>query len=272
MSWDVVRGILEANWNQESGYTSPNKQTYPWRWLWDSCFHTLLWVRLQPDRALLELAAVLQPQDEATGFVPHLHYVTDPGHDQTLWGRAKVSTITQPPMYGHAIRVMSEHGIDIPGPLLEAARRGIGFFLERRQHQGLITALHPWETGCDDSPRWDSWVHHPYSRHGFALIKGRLVGALVLMGEGVAVDSTEFRVGSVVLTALVAFNAFELAQEARAGVHVLELDVEVVAKDSLDSLRFASTEEAVVDEDAGELVADRLVDERGGDAGIHPAA
>lgn len=210
--WRVVRRFLDINWNEEAGYTAPNSLTYPWRWLWDSCFHVVLWSRLRPDRAGRELEAALTPQDEATGFVPHIHYIADPGFDRTLWGRKSVSTITQPPMYGHAIRVMSESGLEVPETLLLAARRGIGFFLERRLHHGLVTAVHPWETGCDDSPRWDSWVHNPYTRHGFTLIKGRLVAALQLEGKGVAVGSSEFRVGSVSLTALVAFNALELAQ------------------------------------------------------------
>lgn len=209
--WSEVAGLLERNWNQEGGYTAPNIRVYPWRWLWDSCFHVLLWSRLRPERALRELEAVFRPQDPATGFIPHIHYVGDPGFDRTLWGRDSVSTITQPPMYGHAIRMLSEAGIEVPPGLIDAAGRGLGFFLERRLHHGLVLAVHPWETGCDDSPRWDSWVHQPYSRHAFALIKGRLVGALELEGE-VAVDSREFRVGSVALTALVAFNAMELAE------------------------------------------------------------
>lgn len=210
-SWETVHRVLDGNWNEEGGYTSPNSTVYPWRFLWDSCFHVVLWSRLQPDRAFRELEAALTPQDQPTGFIPHVHYRPDPGYDRTLWGRHSVSTITQPPMYGHAIRVMSESGLEVPGSLIEAARRGIGFFLERRLRRGLVTAVHPWESGCDDTPRWDSWVHDPYSRHSFALIKGRLVGALRLERNSVAIDSSEFRVGSVALTALVAFNAMELA-------------------------------------------------------------
>ena len=210
-TWKAVHHFLDLNWNEEGGYTAPNPDVYPWRWLWDSCFHVLLWSRLRPERALQELEAVFRPQDGATGFIPHVHYVGDPGFDRTLWGRESVSTITQPPMYGHAIRMMSDDGLDVPERLVAAARLGIDFFIRRRRHQGLIVALHPWETGCDDSPRWDSWVHSPYSRHGFALVKGRLVGALQLDG-GVAVGSDLFRVGSVALTALVAFNALELVR------------------------------------------------------------
>lgn len=206
-----VVAYLERHWNEEGGYTAPNTQVYPWRWLWDSCFHALLWARLRPERALRELEGVFRPQDRASGFVPHIHYTGDPGYDRTLWGRDNASTITQPPMYGHAIRFLVDEGIAVPSHLVEAARRGLDFFFERRVNEGLVTALHPWETGCDDSPRWDSWVHRPFSRHAFALVKGRLVGVLELERGELAIDSDEFRVGSVALTALVAFNAIELA-------------------------------------------------------------
>lgn len=202
--------FLERHWNEEGGYTAPNTEVYPWRWLWDSCFHALLWARLRPERATRELEAVFAPQDPETGFVPHIHYPGDPGFDRTLWGRDTVSTITQPPMYGHVIRVLVEEGVEVPSRLVDAARLGLRFFLRRRLHDGLVVAVHPWETGADDSPRWDSWVHRPFSRHAFALVKGRLVGALDLEGDGVAVGSREFQVGSVALTALVAFNCLEL--------------------------------------------------------------
>lgn len=211
MTWDTMAAILERNWNEAGGYTAPNPTVYPWRWLWDSCFHVLLWQRLDTDRALRELEAVLRPQSEATGSIPHVHYVGDPAHARTLWGRDEISTITQPPMYGHAIRTLTESGVQIPQHLMEAAGRGISFFLERRSgDDGLIQAVHPWETGCDDSPRWDSWAPRPFTRHGFALIKGRLVGKLHLEGD-TALANPEFNVGSVALTALVAINASELA-------------------------------------------------------------
>lgn len=209
--WQEARRILDRNWNEEGGYTAPNHTTYPWRWLWDSCFHAVLWARLDPERARRELEAVFGPQDQVTGFVPHVDYRADPDFDLTLWGRPAVSTITQPPMFGHAIRVMVERGVEIPDRLLTAARRGLGFFFDWRLEDGMVVALHPWEVGCDDSPRWDSWVHHPFTRSGFLLVKGRLVAALELDENGVAVGSREFRVGSVALTALVAFNARELA-------------------------------------------------------------
>ena len=66
-------------------------------------------------------------------------------------------------------------------------------------------------------------------------------------------------------------DAGELAEEALLGVDVDERDVEVVAErlDDLHGLVFP--EQAVIDEDARELVADGLVDEQRGDRRVHSA-
>ena len=96
---------------------------YPWLWLWDSCFHTLIWADLdRPDRAVAELGCVLELQDGA-GFVPHMGYQLDPQVPVDLWGRAGSSSITQPPMYGHAVAQLRRRGIDVPDELAREERR-----------------------------------------------------------------------------------------------------------------------------------------------------
>ena len=99
--------VLDANWRQP-GFCVPNAASYPWQWLWDSCFHAVCWAHLgEPDRARTELANVLS-QQAADGFVPHMTYWSERGvpDDDThaaFWGRPATSSITQPPMYGHAV-------------------------------------------------------------------------------------------------------------------------------------------------------------------------
>ena len=67
-------------------------------------------------------------------------------------------------------------------------------------------------------------------------------------------------------------DALELREEQLGGVLVLQLHLEVLAEDLLHDLGLAGAQQAVVDEDAGELVADGLVQKRGGHAGIHATA
>ena len=67
---NAVHRMLDEHW-VEPGYAAPNEATYPWQWLWDSCFHSLIWAELgEGERALTELATMFGPQDDA-GFVTH---------------------------------------------------------------------------------------------------------------------------------------------------------------------------------------------------------
>ena len=66
-------------------------------------------------------------------------------------------------------------------------------------------------------------------------------------------------------------DAGELAEEQVGGVAMHQRDVVVVAEEVDHLLRLAAAQQAVIDEDAGELVADRLVDQHGGDRGVDAA-
>jgi len=86
----LATDVLNANWREDGGYTSPNLDTYPWQWLWDSCFHAIIWAALGDERAVRELEAVFTHQD-AVGFVPHMGYQLDPEVATPLWGRSGCS-------------------------------------------------------------------------------------------------------------------------------------------------------------------------------------
>ena len=124
----------------------------------------------------------------------------EPSHHEWFWGRSGSSTITQPPMYGHAVAALRRRGIDVGDDLVERACAGIQFFLRERRHpSGLIAVTHPWETGCDDSPRFDHWGAGDPKR--WYDVKGALVAALPDNG---------FDCAPVSLSALVAWNGREL--------------------------------------------------------------
>ncbi len=222
---EQVRAMLETHWVPE-GYAAPNGSVYPWQWLWDSCFHSIIWECLgDAQRATRELASALSTQD-ANGFVPHMNYRRDPLFHATFWGREGASSITQPPMFGHAIAALRGRGVDVPIDTIERAHRGIRFLLEtRRRHDasGLVLLAHPWETGCDDSPRWDDLC----PGDGFTLArwherKGELVASVEQDAVGSPIANHAFTVASAGFNALVAFNAFELGVDAVAIVDALD--------------------------------------------------
>ena len=75
-----------------------------------------------------------------------------------FWGRPGTSSITQPPMYGHAVAELVRRGVDVDADVVDRAGRGLRFLLESRVRDGVGPVIvHPWESGCDDSPRWDAW-------------------------------------------------------------------------------------------------------------------
>lgn len=197
------------------GYTAPNTVVYPWMWLWDSCFHILVWQALGEDeRALLELTSALSPIDSA-GFVPHMGYQLAPERAVGLWGRPQTSSITQPPMYGHALAELVRAGVDVPEELTDRARRGLEFLLRRRARDrasGLIEVVHPWETGCDDSPRWDDLAGPGRFELGlWRRRKNALLKDIERGPEGEPLANARCGIAPCGFNALVAFNAFELA-------------------------------------------------------------
>jgi len=63
----------------------------------------------------------------------------------------------------------------------------------------------------------------------------------------------------------------ELAQKLLGGIHVYQRNVVMVPEQVDDGLGFIEPQHAVIDEHAGELVADRLVDQHRGHRGIDAA-
>jgi hypothetical protein len=208
-----VSEMLHAQWMPE-GYTAPNNAVYPWQWLWDSCFHTIVWLELGDDaRALQEVTHALSVQDDESGFVPHMHYERGPDTHASFWGRRGASSITQPPMFGHAIAECVRQGVDVPAELIERGVRGLEFLLRRRARHlasGLVMLAHPWESGADDSPRWDDLCPDGISPENWHRRKGELVASIVRSASGAPIANPSCVVASVGFNALIAFNAYEL--------------------------------------------------------------
>jgi hypothetical protein len=233
-----ARQVLRANWRPE-GYTVPNATVYPHQWLWDSCFHAVAWAALgEPDRARRELAAVFDAQG-ADGFVPHVRYWTVPDQHRQLWGRAGASTVTQPPMYGHALAELARRGVDVADEVVDRAWAGLTHLLTRRPRPGGgVGLVHPWESGCDHSPRWDAWCPGGFDEGRWFDVKGRLVDVTVRTREGTPVHNPAFTVASAGFDALVVFNCWELhAVRPEPAVEVLADEVAESLVDRWDASR-----------------------------------
>lgn len=209
--------MLSAAWRQP-GFCVPNPTTYPYQWLWDSCFHSITWAELGDDRCVSELTNTLAHQDK-DGFVPHMTYWGEPDAHADFWGRSHVSTISQPPMYGHCFAELVRRGFSPGSELADRARRGLKNLIGRpRTQTGLVPVWHPWETGCDDSARWDDWVRGDgFTAENWRAKKSEFVFGMAKTSEG-AVAGSDFEVGSVGFNALVAWNVLELAAVGESDV------------------------------------------------------
>ncbi|MGW3268880.1 MGH1-like glycoside hydrolase domain-containing protein [Streptomyces sp. NPDC001056] len=169
--------VLDANWT--GGSTVPSRSLYPHQWSWDSAFIAIGLRHVSPLRAQTELETLLAAQ-WADGRVPHIvfnpsvplgAYFPGPdfwrsstaGHPAGAPRTVQTSGIVQPPV--HALAAWLVHRAD-PGlshargflarvyPRLAAWHR---YLLRCRDlgGGGLVSVVHPWEQGMDNSPCWD---------------------------------------------------------------------------------------------------------------------
>jgi len=194
----------------------PNPATYPHLWLWDSCFHAVVWAHLGDERASRELEAVLEGQ-LSDGLVPHMRYGGQ-APDTWLGPLRTTSSLAQPPMFGHAVKVLLAHGITPSPQVVSRARRGLDWlWTHRRTELDLLYVVHPWETGNDHSPRWDGWgapgrTRDDYDRAARTAWNKLRMGDVTFHDDGAAAWSSAFVACPAGFNAYVAFNLAELAQ------------------------------------------------------------
>jgi hypothetical protein len=160
--------------NHHKKFTKPSSKLYPHQWNWDSAFIAIGLSHIDEQLAQQEIASLLNGQWR-NGMIPHIVYSDSSDNylpDANFWGSKEVesspknistSGITQPPVLSSAALKVFENSKDkynskkflkeIYPKLLSYQR----FLNEERDltEDGLICILHPWESGLDNSPRWD---------------------------------------------------------------------------------------------------------------------
>ncbi len=215
MPWAVAdireraRSVLDSSWRADDDFCPPNAQVYPHQWLWDSCFHAIAWSALGDQRGLRELRSCFRAQ-LPSGFVPHMRYLEPNNLRGPLTDR---SSFTQPPIYAHAAHVLTRAGFAIETTLLDAIASGLEWLWQhRREDRGLLFIVHPWESGADDSPRWDSWLSHSrYDHRAYSKFDAELVAQTDYDDAGAAVWSRTFVAIPAAFNAFAAHAAHELA-------------------------------------------------------------
>jgi hypothetical protein len=186
----LAAGVLRRN--SLKSWTKPAPDLYPHQWSWDSAFIALGLAHLDDRRASQELKTLFSGQ-WATGKLPHI--IFDPEAppqsyfpDAERWNSSALSSdapeerhtsgLCQPPVHAIAVLRIFESAKkkyhrdqgegDKDERRLSLARRFLKesyprLFAWHRylatardpEGSGLVTIYHPWESGTDNSPRWD---------------------------------------------------------------------------------------------------------------------
>lgn len=170
----LAKTILDFNWTGE--YTKPGPRLYPHQWSWDSALIAIGYARYDQDRAARELNHLLESQWKG-GLLPHEVHdprLLDGGSgglgfwnaqgDPRAPNDRQTSGEVQPPVHAiAALRVYEYAGDEARARafLEEAFPRLKSWheYLHRERDpegEGLVYVRHPWETGMDNSPTWDS--------------------------------------------------------------------------------------------------------------------
>jgi len=180
----AVRAQEVLRHNDMGGWTRAAPELYPHQWSWDSAFIAIGLAHLNTRRAARELESLFEHQWK-TGKVPHIVFNPEaqpgsyfPGPDHWACAAASpeappappyTSCLCQPPVHAIAALRIWEVAERNGGEEAGAARAFLreiypGLLLWHRylltyrdpEGSGLITIFHPWESGTDNSPRWDT--------------------------------------------------------------------------------------------------------------------
>ncbi|HEY3000350.1 MAG TPA: hypothetical protein VGJ43_17335 [Acidimicrobiales bacterium] len=176
----AAEAIAVLRGNDRGTWTRPSPRLYPHQWSWDAAFVAIGWTHFDAERAVTELRSLFRGQ-WADGMVPQIVFddcVALGAYEPRprTWATARLcppgvatSGICQPPVHAIALARVREVAGRRGDGSLAAVDRAVTDLYPRLAawHRwlrttrdpagtGLVTIFHPWESGLDNSPRWDA--------------------------------------------------------------------------------------------------------------------
>lgn len=163
--------------------TVPSKEYYTHQWNWDSATVAMGMIHYQPAAAYGELRSLISGQWE-NGLIPHVTYnkeerlyypQAEKWQTEKFWRHnIPTSGITQPPLLAISVDYIYRHSPDkkqakiFLHEMLPALVKFHDYLKTYRDPEdcGLLTIIHSWESGADNSPRWD----HVYDQYALDTI------------------------------------------------------------------------------------------------------
>ncbi len=159
----ILKKNAEESRNEDIVFTAPSPGIYDQQWFWDSCLHSLVWFKLgNKDRAFKELESLFIGKGQKILF-PHMIFwnykKTNPYWwiFDRLYPTKNYSELIQPPIIGYPLlRLVKENHKKVSN-LVQATYQYYMHLFEVRdpEKSGLISIVHPWESGLDSSPKFD---------------------------------------------------------------------------------------------------------------------
>ncbi len=286
----AARRVLERN--DLGAMVAAAPRLYPHQWSWDAAFIAIGLARMSVPRALTELRSLLAAQ-WSTGMIPHIVFSsgTDYFPGPEVWGTDEVaakppnlqtSGICQPPVHalalGRVLEIAERAGGSAADEARDFARQAAPRLAawhrwlasaRNPDDTGLVEIHHGWESGMDNSPRWDAAYAAVAAgqgtelrRHDVSVVSDasqrptdaeyqrylHLVAQMRSVGydDARVADVIDFRMGDVFMTAVLAASAEELAAMGRR----LGLDGAVAGQDAIAD-RAAVAVRSTVDPETG---------------------
>jgi glycogen debranching enzyme len=178
MQYNSVQEIIDACYQyQESHLEVGERWGKPYRfyhvanskygrhqWLWDSGWHMICWSYRNPQNAIADLRTMLQFQ-QPDGFIPEVIHWGEKNILEKLGNRffgysnSQYTDLTQMPMLPYSLRAIWNATQDKEF-LKEYVPKMVHYFdwwakTRDPDHDGLVSIIHPWESGIDASPLYD---------------------------------------------------------------------------------------------------------------------
>ena len=145
-----------------------NNKLYPAQWKWDSGFISLGYSYFNMKYALDEITTLLRGQWK-DGMIPHILFHdlgTNYYPNHSVWNcgnKIHSSGITQPPVLAIILKkILDKNKIKISDKvkiksMVQKLKKYHEWLIKYRdpKNTGLVSILHPWESGYDNSPLWD---------------------------------------------------------------------------------------------------------------------
>ncbi|MEW6407735.1 MAG: trehalase family glycosidase [Patescibacteria group bacterium] len=169
-----AKRILQKN--EKQGFIMPDRGYYQGVWLWDTGFIALGEAYFNPEKSAKRLLNFILKSQWKNGLIPHIlffnqetkGYFPGPKYWQTQVSKncpqAQTSGITQPPNLAFCVLMIyeklkeksSEKAKEFLAKIYPLLLKYHQYLINERDPQnfGLVSIYHPWESGMDNSPRW----------------------------------------------------------------------------------------------------------------------